>query len=136
MFRHPIAAAAVSLSIIPCAYGANQRKAEVKLTGSYISPTNLNVSVEVAPIAGHQITLENAPWMLTFSTKKGNLKKAGFTAKEFAQDLPKSKIGLEFEASALGEMPTYKLVSFICTNNKTQCFREIYKGKVVEKSSK
>ena len=119
----------VFLMFTGLAYGFGEPKnSKIEIT-SAPAGDHLEFTFKISANAGHAVTCE-APWKLDIknhdglafansSFNKNNMDKAlpGYTVKPNAK--PGKQHG-EFE---------YSLVSFICTSDKTTCYREVHKGK-------
>jgi hypothetical protein len=82
---------------------------------------------------GHAVTFD-APWKLDLKKHDGlAFDKAALNKADMDEKIPGWKVKTSAKpANAQGEME-YQLVAFICTTNKTQCYREVHKGKAAWK---
>jgi hypothetical protein len=89
----------------------------------------VDVTVMVSADSDMQVTLD-APWKLTISNVSGaNFGKSEFTKKDLDEKLPGFRLQSKVAADKKGSFD-YKVISFICTKDKTRCYREVHKGKV------
>lgn len=114
--------------------------AEPKHSKVEVSPKKSGQQLEwtfkVTPNPNMVATFEEAPWSLTLKDTKG-LKFEGATADaksgqvKFAHDkLDQSLPGYKVKATAsekTGKMK-YEFHTFICTKEKSRCYREVHKG--------
>ncbi len=90
---------------------------------------NLEFTFKAQAKEGMEINLEG-PWKLDVKGHDGlNLAKTSFPKGEMNEKLP----GFVFATAGKptkdsGELE-YTMVAFVCTKEKTQCFREVYTGK-------
>lgn len=105
-------------------------------------PKHSSVDVETKK-AGEKITFDfkikanegmkttfDAPWTLEIKGHDGlSFSQTKMTKAELDENLPGFSVTTSaVPTSAKGELE-YRLTSFICTADKTQCFREVHKGK-------
>lgn len=90
---------------------------------------NLEFHFRTEPKDGMAINLEG-PWKLELKTHEGlTFAKTTFTRAE----LDEKTAGYKFATTAKPAKPEgeleYSFTTFVCTKDKTQCFREVHKGK-------
>lgn len=91
---------------------------------------NLEFTFKVKPTAGIHITLE-APWKLALKQTDG-LAFASTDLNKAAMDdkLPGYVVATTAAPGKVSGKMAYALTAFVCTENKTQCFREVHNGEV------
>lgn len=97
-----------------------------------ISNESSDLIIRVVPNEGLQLTYEG-PWTLNITNMKNfNFEKTKFTKSDMNTDTGEFKIS----GAKLGKNwnADYELVSFVCTKDKTRCFREVHKGKLNTKA--
>lgn len=99
-------------------------KAQVSVTAKATSGQKIELTFKTIPADGLAIN-EDGPWSLdVIDSGKISLTKKTYKRSDWKQDLA----GFVITADATGQKSAdikYKLVSFICTKDKTQCFREV-----------
>lgn len=113
--------------------------AEPKHSKLEITPQKSGQQIEwtfkVIPNPDMAATFDDAPWSLTFKDAKG-LKFDGVqtdaknTAKFSHDKLDRSIPGYKVKATAAGKSGKmkYEFHTFVCTKEKTRCYREVHKG--------
>ncbi len=89
----------------------------------------LEFTFKISANAGHTVTFE-APWKLEVKNHDG----LAFASSTFNKDnmdeaLPGYKVKTNAKPTKQNGEFEYSLVSFICTSDKTTCYREVHKGK-------
>ena len=85
---------------------------------------SMEIQFKVVPNDDMAITFD-APWQLTFKDHPGlKAEKKSFGVKELDQKLPGFAVKVQPEANS-GDLK-YKLIAFICTKDKTRCYREVH----------
>ena len=89
----------------------------------------MTFNFKIQPNEGMKATFD-APWTLEIKGHDGlSFSQTKMTKSELDEKLPGFSVTtLAGPSSAKGELE-YQLTSFICTTDKTQCFREVHKGK-------
>jgi hypothetical protein len=73
----------------------------------------------------------DAPWKLTIKAHEGlTLDKTESVAKDFDPKLPGFKFQSTDKPTATKGKVDFTLVAFICTKDKTRCFREVHDGSI------
>lgn len=105
-------------------------------------PTHSKVEISAAPVGdtmeftfkiianeGHKVTFD-APWKFELKKHDGlTFANSAFNKDNMDAAIPGFKVKTTAPAvGAAGDLE-YSLVSFICTTDKTQCYREVHKGK-------
>ena len=118
---------AASASATPA---AQKSKVEAKVEPS---KSGLAFHFHVVPDAGLHINQEG-PWQLEIKTAPG-LTFASTTLKKDAVDfaLPGFTLATTVPPSQSSGSVTYKLIAFVCTDDKAQCFRDVLNGEVAWK---
>ncbi|MEZ4742193.1 MAG: hypothetical protein R3B45_07080 [Bdellovibrionota bacterium] len=86
-----------------------------------------------------QLSFVNAPWELNLKTidtqPNFKLAKDKYTAKDLDQGLPGFAVQIPTKELQSGILE-YRLIAFICTKEKTRCYREVHKNTVNLKTIK
>ena len=121
-----------ALSFLFCttfAFGFGEPKnSKVEITSANAGD-QLEFTFKVSANAGHSVTFE-APWKLDLKNHDG----LAFASSSFNKDnmdeaLPGYKVKTNAKPGKQSGEFEYSLVSFICTTDKTTCYREVHKGK-------
>jgi len=109
---------------------AQKSKVEAKVEPS---KSGLAFHFHVVPDAGLHINQEG-PWQLEIKAAPG-LTFASTTLKKDAVDfaLPGFTLATTVPPSQSSGSVTYKLIAFVCTDDKAQCFRDVLSGEVAWK---
>ncbi|MBF0441595.1 MAG: hypothetical protein HQK54_06795 [Oligoflexales bacterium] len=123
---------AISLYLLITGFGEPKNSTlEVNVTKN--KEETLTLLFKVAPKENMSITVD-APWELTMTDTEGlSLKtdKNIFTTKAFDPKIPGFRVESgKINTSKASGVVSYKLKSFICTKDKSQCFQEIHKGNI------
>lgn len=121
------------LSASSAAAQAPATHSEVNAQGEAVAATanQLRLVFAVRPASGLHINLEG-PWALTLKNPSGgvSLAKTGWTKADLDDKLP----GFVAQASVTPQTNTgdvdYDLVAFVCTDDKTQCYRDVHHGRL------
>ena len=115
---------------------AGEHRAQVTIRAMPVQQSQMRIEIKVEPNEGFQLTTENAPWSLKLSGVQGadpGLAKTVWKGAELVSLLPQGSIDIQPKASGAFSPPeslNYELIAFVCTSDKTQCFREVYRGVV------
>ncbi len=114
----------VSFSTFAFGFGEPKHsKVEVKASPT---KTGTTFDLKVVPNSGLKITLD-APWKLVIKNEKGvSFKSTTLKKGDMSEKLP----GFHVASSSAPKAGSfdYKLTSFVCTSDKTSCYREVHKG--------
>lgn len=90
---------------------------------------SLELTFKVLPTDGLHINLDG-PWKLEIKSADGLVfEKTTFVKKDLKEDLTGFVVSTKgAPAKKSGELE-YSLVSFVCTNDKTACYRDVLTGK-------
>jgi hypothetical protein len=107
---------------------ADDKKSKVDVTTA-AKGDNLEMTFKVVPVNGLHINLEG-PWKLEIKEHDG----LAFSSDKFARkDLDEKLTGYVVTTSAKPAKPSgevdYALTAFVCTDDKTACYREVHTGK-------
>lgn len=98
-------------------------EANAKLDGG-----NVQLTFKVLANDGHLITLD-APWKLTLKSHDGlTFTQEAFSKKDMKEELPGWVVASTAASKATGDV-SWELAAFICTKDKTACYREVHEGK-------
>ena len=129
-----LAALMFTLSM-PMAFANAPKHAEVEAKASPQADGSVSFSLKVVPNKGMKTSLD-APWKLNV------LKNDGLTFKSTElkkADLDGALPGFSFASvgkpSAASGKLDYKMTAFICTEDKTQCYRDVLEGTVEWKAT-
>jgi hypothetical protein len=106
--------------------GANAPK-HSKVEFSHVQATNgsSKLSFRVVPNSGLKITAD-APWKLQIKSSEGiELTATEYDRTKFSESVPGFEIPVSKLNATAGKL-SFKLTSFVCTENKTQCYREVH----------
>lgn len=91
------------------------------------------LSFELSAVEKHELTFEG-PWTLELTNLKGlSISKLKYSQKDF--DLSDRKYKVKVDKAEASHSLDYKLVAFVCTKDKTKCYREVHKGAFSGKKS-
>ena len=116
----------MGLNGIASALGVEHAKvdASAKLDGKKVELT-----FKAIPDAGMKINLEG-PWKLDVKAHDGlELAKSTFTKAEMQEGLPGFVVKSTAAPTKKSGEVEYALTVFVCTEDKTACFREVHNGK-------
>jgi hypothetical protein len=113
----------------------------VMLTGAAKKPEHSSIDFSSAKLANGEVQLQfkvvpnkgltvttDAPWKLEISEVEGlTLASKSFDRTKLDEKLPGFVVSAGKPAAATGKL-TYKMISFVCTENKTQCYREVHEN--------
>lgn len=106
-----------------------EQKANVEVTPVLTKEGEPSLKFLVRPSEGMLLTFE-APWSLKFESQSGfKTDKNSFSKTDMDEALPGFSIPLKAEAGTDEATVQYKLITFACTKDKKQCFREVHKNK-------
>jgi hypothetical protein len=92
--------------------------------------SSVQLSFLVEPTSGLHINLDG-PWHLELKDAAGlPLAKTSFGKADMDAKLPGFVVSTQAKPSQPAGDVNYELVAFICTNDQTQCYRDVLKGKV------
>jgi hypothetical protein len=125
-----LATASMITAAASAAPAAQKSKVEAKVEPS---KSGLAFHFHVVPDTGLHINQEG-PWQLEIKAAPG-LTFASTTLKKDAVDfaLPGFTLATTVPPSQSSGSVTYKLIAFVCTNDKAQCFRDVLNGEVAWK---
>jgi len=111
------------------AYGFGEPKHSKIDVTSATTGEQMEFTFKITANAGHIVTFE-APWKLDLKKHDGLV----FSSSSFSKDnmdeaLPGYKIKTNTKPGQKNGEFDFSLVSFICTSDKTTCYREVHKGK-------
>jgi hypothetical protein len=91
---------------------------------------SLNFTIKINLKEGIAFNMD-APWKLSIKKFDGlTLDKTESVAKDFVSELP----GYKFQSIGKPTLPAgkieYSLIAFICTKDKSRCFREVHNGNI------
>lgn len=118
--------ATVAAKPAPSATPSNSKQASVQVDWAAQPDGQLKFNFKAVPGKGLKINTEG-PWSLELKAHDGlTVEKSKLVRADFQADLggfsllskPKGKSG----------KVTYKMVVFVCTENKSQCFRDVQQG--------
>lgn len=117
-----------ALAISQAAYGFGQPKHSKVEINAAPSGDKMALTFKIVATEGHAVTFD-APWKLDIKKHDGlTFGKATFSKADMDEKLPGWSLTSSTQpAQAAGDIE-YQLVSFICTADKTQCYREVHKG--------
>ncbi len=119
----------VFLMFAGAAFGFGEPKnSKIEITSAAVGD-QLEFTFKISANAGHAVTFE-APWKLDVKNHDG----LAFASSSFNKDnmdeaLPGYKVKTNAKPAKQNGEFEYSLVSFICTSDKTTCYREVHKGK-------
>lgn len=119
----------IFFALTSVAYGFGEPKhSKIEIT-SAPSGEQLEFTFKISPTAGHAVTFE-APWKLDLKNHDGlTFASSSFNKDNMDEALPGYKVKTNAKpGKGTGDFE-YSLVSFICTTDKTTCYREVHKGK-------
>lgn len=91
--------------------------------------TNVELSFKIVPDKGMHINLEG-PWKLELKTHDGlPLAKTTLTKADLQENLPGFVVKTTAAPSKKNGDVEYALTVFVCTEDKTACYREVHNGK-------
>lgn len=103
------------------------RKARVEVTSTVTKEGKPSLTFQVKPATGMLLTFE-APWSLKFESQTGfQTDKSSFSKSDLDESLPGFSVPVKAEAGKSESSVQYKIVTFACTEDKKQCFREVHK---------
>jgi hypothetical protein len=89
----------------------------------------LELSFKVVPEAGLHVNMEG-PWKLELKRHDGlAFAKTTFAKSDMQEKVPGFVATTSAKPSQAKGDVEYSLVAFVCTDDKTQCFREVHSGK-------
>jgi len=111
------------------AFGFGEPKhSKIEITNA-AAGDQLELTFKVTANAGHLATFE-APWKLDLKNHDGLTFASSTLNKENMDEaLPGYKVKTSAKPGKQNGEFEYSLVSFICTSDKTTCYREVHKGK-------
>lgn len=118
-----------SLGLMPITAFAEAKHSEVIATASKAGD---QVAIEFKIKFPEHIAINHdGPWSLVF-TKAPELKfsKAKWDLKDLSDSLPGFKVTTSEKPKAKAGTADYTATVFVCTKDKTQCYREVHKGSV------
>jgi hypothetical protein len=87
------------------------------------------LAFKVAPASGLHINLEG-PWRLDITSSPGlKVAKASLLKLDMDEKLPGFIAKGEAAVGAKGGQLEYKLIAFVCTDDKSRCYRDVHTGK-------
>ena len=90
----------------------------------------LNFEFKVEPNKDMQVTLD-APWQLKVSGHQGLVfEKTTLKKADLDEALPGFKLAASGKPTVANGSVDFQLTAFICTQDKTRCYREVHKGRV------
>jgi len=90
---------------------------------------NLQLAFKVSPRAGLHINLEG-PWKLELKNAGGlAFAKTTLVRADMDEKLPGFVLTTTAKPAQVSGEVAYKLIAFVCTNDKTQCYRDVHTGK-------
>jgi hypothetical protein len=98
-----------------------------KVEFSYVTAADgsSKLGFRVVPNAGLKIT-PDAPWKLQIKSAEGiELGATEFDRTKFSEKVPGFEVPVSKINAPSGKL-SFKLISFVCTENKTQCYREVH----------
>ncbi|MEY4630388.1 MAG: hypothetical protein RIQ81_508 [Pseudomonadota bacterium] len=105
---------------------SSSKQASVQVDWSAQGDGQLKFDFKTLPGKGLKINTEG-PWSLEIKTHQGLvLEKTKMGRSDFKEDLAGFSMVSKPEKK-LGKI-TYKMVVFVCTENKSQCFRDVQQG--------
>ena len=94
------------------------------------SGDKVELRFKVVPDAGLHINMEG-PWKLELTGADGlALAKTTYVKSDMDEKLPGFVVKTAAKPSKASGDVDYKLTAFVCTNDKTQCYREVHTGKL------
>jgi hypothetical protein len=103
------------------------KHSKVEVTSSE-SDKEISFNLKVIPNEELKIT-HDAPWNLTIKNEQGiAFANSKFVKADMDGKLPGYKISSKSKPTSKAGSFDYKLVSFVCTKDKTSCYREVHKG--------
>ena len=119
----------VCLMFTGLAYGFGEPKnSKIEIT-SAPAGDQLEFTFKISANAGHAVTFE-APWKLDIKNHDGlAFANSSFNKNNMDEALPGYKVKTNAKPGKQNGEFEYSLVSFICTSDKTTCYREVHKGK-------
>ena len=87
----------------------------------------LSLTFKVEPNTGMNITLD-APWKLALEAKDLSFAKTSLAKSDMDTALPGFVVKTMAKPAASQGQLKYTLTAFICTKEKTQCYREVHTG--------
>lgn len=111
------------------AFGFGEPKnSKVEITTAS-SGDQIEFTFKVSANAGHAVTFE-APWKLDLKNHDGlSFANSSFNKDNMDEALPGYKVKTNAKPAKQNGEFDFSLVSFICTSDKTTCYREVHKGK-------
>lgn len=95
----------------------------------------LQLTFKVVPDAGLHANMEG-PWKLELKNTDGlALVKTTFAKGDMDDKLPGFVVQTTAKPAKLGGDVDYTLTAFVCTDDKTQCYREVHTGKLPWKTA-
>ncbi len=117
----------VSCSAVP-AFGFGKPENSKVESSAKLDGANVQLTFKVLANEGHVVTLD-APWKLTLKTHDGlTFAQAAFSKKDMKEELPGWIVASTAASKATGDV-SWELAAFICTKDKTSCYREVHEGK-------
>lgn len=87
---------------------------------------------KVTPAEGMQLSFDQAPWQLNLTQAEGLMpEQTELILKDLSRTLPGFSVRAAMLPDRKPQSLHYKLISFACTQDKKQCFREIHEGQWV-----
>lgn len=87
----------------------------------------LSIAFKVEPHQGLKVTLD-APWKLVIESQDLSLAKTTLSKADLDANLPGFVVKTATKPKASQGKLQYTLTSFVCTEEKTQCYREVHTG--------
>ena len=126
--RNPVLTCALVIVSVT-AYGFGKPQHSKVSVQSTPKDGNLEFVFKIEPNSDMSVTFD-APWTLDIKNAEGlTLSKEKLKKSDLDQKLPGFKVSTTAAPKAKSGEVEYKLVSFICTKDKTRCYREVHKGK-------
>jgi hypothetical protein len=111
--------------ISPEAFGAG--KAQIEVTGKPQADKRIEFTFKTHPV-GDLVINKEGPWKLEIiSSGKIKFEKTEYKRTEWKEDVSGFTV-LGSATKGKSETIKYKLVAFVCTKDKSQCFREVVEG--------
>lgn len=97
-----------------------------------VTKSGNTINIKAIPNEGLKITYD-APWSLKFKNVKGvELEKNSMKKDEL--NTSDASYNIKFSPASKDWNADFEFVSFVCTEDKTKCYREVHKGKINKQS--
>lgn len=129
--KHVILAVATlgGLLTAPLAFGFGEPTHSKIEISSAPAGDQMEFTFKVVASDGHTVTFD-APWKLDLKKHEGlTFETAALNKTTMDEKLPGWKVKTTAQPAAGQGDLEYQLIAFICTTDKTQCYREVHKGK-------